>query len=181
MSFKYNRLLADYNLSVNNNKAYERLIDSVKNNDIVFKYTIDELKNSKDSVIQEMNKVRKELSIKNKQLNQIQYIQTISYAVDSFYMRDTIFKQYLKFDTTIFDDWHKIRLDLEYPSKIDIESSFKNDTYITTSTKKETIKTPSKFFFVRWFQKKQHVIEVNIIQKNPYTTNVEQRFIEVIK
>ena len=38
-----------------------------------------------------------------------------------------------------------------------------------------------RIFFVRWFQKKQKVVEVNVIQKNPYTDNVEQRFIEIVK
>lgn len=170
-----------YLRSENNNKAYEKLLDSTKNNNIQFQLTIKELENSKDSIFAEMNKVREELKIKDKNLKQIQYINTITKITDSVFIKDTIFKQDFKLDTCIYDDWHKTNLCLEYPSNIKVSSSFKNETYITTSYKKETIKPASKIFFVRWFQKKTRVVEVNVIQKNPYTENIEQRFIEVIK
>ena len=170
-----------YMKSTNNNKAYERLLDSTKNNNVQFQLTIKELENSKDSIFAEMNKVREELKIKDKNLKQIQYINTVTKITDSIYIRDTIFKEDFKLDTCIFDDWHKTNICLSYPSKIEVKSSFKNETYITTSLKKETIKPASKIFFIRWFQKKMKVVEVNVIQKNPYTENCEQRFIEVVK
>lgn len=181
LSFSYNRMLSDYEKAVNNNKAYERLLDSTKNNNAQFQLTIKELKSSKDSVIQKMNDVVKELEIKNKNVKQIQYVRTTTYVMDSIHITDTIFKQDFSLDTIIQDDWHKLRLKLEYPAAIDVESSFKNETYIVAHAKKETIKPASKIFFVRWFQRKQQIIEVNVVQKNPYTENTEQRFIEVIK
>ena len=181
LSYAYKSVYSDYMLSLNNNKAYERLLDSTKNSNVQFQFTIKELENSKDSIFAEMNKVREELKIKDKNLKQIQYVNTITKVTDSIFVKDTIFKADFRLDTMIKDDWHKINLHLEYPSRIDIKSSFKNETYITTSTKKETIKPASKIFFVRWFQKKHTVVEVNVVQKNPYTENVEQRFIEIVK
>ena len=181
LSSAYRSVYNSYVVSSNNNKAYERLLDSVKNNNIEFQFTIKELENSKDSIFAEMNKVREELKIKDKNLKGIQYIHTTTNIIDSIIIRDTIFKDDFKLDTCIFDDWHKTNLCLEFPSNIKVSSSFKNETYITTSYKKETIKPASKIFFIRWFQKKQRIVEVNVIQKNPYTENVEQRFIEIIK
>lgn len=177
----YRNLMNSYLKSANNNKAYERLLDSTKNNNVQFQLTIKELENSKDSIFAEMNKVREELKIKDKNLKQIQYINTTTKITDSIYIRDTIFKEDFKLDTCIFDDWHKTNICLSYPSQIEVNSSFKNETYITTSLKKETINPPSKIFFVRWLQKKHKIVEVNVIQKNPYTENCEQRFIEVVK
>ena len=181
LAISYRNIVVDYRTAINNNKAYEHLLDSTKNNELQFKYTIKELENSKDSVLIEMNKVSEQLKIKNKNLKQIEYINTVTKINDSIFIKDTIFKHDFRLDTSIFDDWHKINLYLEYPSNIKIKSSFKNETYITTSYKKETIKPASKIFFVRWFQKKTKVVEVNVIQKNPYTENVEQRFIEIVK
>lgn len=177
----YKNLMDSYLKSTNNNKAYERLLDSTKNNNIQFQLTIKELENSKDSIFAEMNKVREELKIKNKNLKQIQYIHSTTTITDSIVIKDTIFKQDFKLDTCIFDEWYATILNLEYPSSIRVNSSFKNETYITTSLKKETINPPSKIFFVRWFQKKIKTIEVNVIEKNPYTTTKEQRFIEIVK
>lgn len=181
LSTAYKSVYNSYLISTNNNKAYERLIDSVKDNNIQFQFTIKELENTNDSIFAEMNKVREELKIKDKNLKQIEYINTVTKITDSIVVRDTIFRQDFKLDTCISDDWHKTNLSLEYPSNIKVSSSFKNETYITTSYKKETIKPASKIFFIRWFQKKIKTVEVNVIQKNPYTENVEQRFIEVIK
>jgi len=177
----YKNLMDSYMQSTNNNKAYERLLDSTKNNCVQFQFTIKELENSKDSIFAEMNKVREELKIKDKNLKQVQYINTVTKVTDSIYVKDTIFRDYFNLDTCIFDDWHKTNIILAFPSKIEVKSSFKNETYVTTSLKKETIKPASKIFFVRWFQRKQKIVEVNVIQKNPYTENVEQRFIEVVK
>jgi hypothetical protein len=170
-----------YLKSANNNKAYERLLDSTKNNNVQFRLTIKELENSKDSIFAEMNKVREELKIKDKNLKQIQYINTVTRITDSVIVKDTIFKTNFKLDTVLFDEWHATIINLEYPSSIKVKSVFKNETYITTSLKKETIKPASKIFFVRWFQCKHKIVEVNVIQKNPYTENCEQRFIEVVK
>lgn len=177
----YKNLMDSYLKSSNNNKAYERLLDSTKNNNIQFQLTIKELENSKDSIFAEMNKVREELKIKDKNLKQIQYIKTETKIIDSIIVRDTIFREDFYLDTVLFDEWHATIINLAYPSSIKAKSIFKNETYITTSLKKETINPPSKIFFIRWFQKKQKVVEVNVIQKNPYTENCEQRFIEVVK
>lgn len=46
---------------------------------------------------------------------------------------------------------------------------------------KQTIDPPKKFFIARWFQRKHTVVEVDVVQENPYCENKEERFIKVIK
>ena len=47
--------------------------------------------------------------------------------------------------------------------------------------KKETINPPKKCWLLRLFQKKHTILEVNVIEKNPYSENKQQRFIEIIE
>lgn len=46
---------------------------------------------------------------------------------------------------------------------------------------KETINTPSKVFFIRWFQKKQLVEYEDIVHSNPYMKVVKEQYTHVIK
>lgn len=68
----------------NNVRAYEQLVDSTKENNRVLQLTINELNNSKDSLLQQVEQTRKKLSIKNKNLQSAQVINTV--------IRDTITK-----------------------------------------------------------------------------------------
>lgn len=49
------------------------------------------------------------------------------------------------------------------------------------SNSRVTIDPPKKFFLCRWFQKKHTVVEVNVIQDNPYCTNRNEKFVKIIK
>lgn len=60
--------------AVTNVKSYDNLFSDSKNNDIAFQLTIDQLKHSNDSIFQELDKVRKELKIKDSKLKSLQYI-----------------------------------------------------------------------------------------------------------
>jgi cell division protein FtsQ len=54
-----------------------------------------------------------------------------------------------------------------------VEPYFKSEKHIIVSSKKETVNPPKKFFLFRWFQKKQIVLHIDVIEKNPYVENVE--------
>ena len=84
-------------------------------------------------------------------------------------------------DTTIKDEWYQLNLGLRYPNTIITNPSFISEKYIVLNYKKETINPPKKCAIARWFQKKHKVVEVNIIEKNPYIENKQQKFIEIIK
>lgn len=179
---KNTTLKKELDLAASNEKAYIQENIGLKNQNRVFQLTIEQLEYFQDSLITKMDNTRKELNIKNKELKNLQYLLTEASKNDTIIFRDTIFKDTtLCVDTIIGDEWYKVCLGLQYPNIIITEPIFKSEKYIVTSTKKETIKPPKKCKFLRWFQKKHKVLEVNIVEKSPYIENKKQRFIEIIK
>lgn len=175
-------LKSQLSISKSNEKAF--LMESSKlNKEIrVFKYSIEQLNYYNDSILIEMNNVRKELKIKDNELLRLSYLLTESSKKDTVIFRDTIFNDpKLSIDTVLGDKWYQLKLGLKYPNIITTEPSFISEKYIIVNTKKETIDPPKKFFLLRWFQKKHRVVEVNIMEKSPYSKTKEQKFIEIIK
>lgn len=175
-------LKSQLSISKSNEKAF--LMESSKlNKEIrVFKYNIEQLNYYNDSILIEMNNVRKELKIKDNELLRLSYLLTESSKKDTVIFRDTIFNDpKLSIDTVLGDKWYQLKLGLKYPNIITTEPSFISEKYIIVNTKKETIDPPKKFFLLRWFQKKHRVVEVNIVEKSPYSKTKEQKFIEIIK
>ena len=167
--------------AINNIKAYKSTNDSLRDKCIYFKYTVEELETYNDSILDKLIKVQHELGIKDKNLKQLQYIESKAERRDTIIFRDTIFKSpTLKVDTLIGNEWYYAKLKLEYPNIIFINPICKSEKYIVTSKRKETVRPPKKFFLLRWFQKKHWVVEVNIEEKNPYITNINNKFIEII-
>ena len=74
-----------------------------------------------------------------------------------------------------------MKLGLKYPSTITTGPKFVSEKYIMVDYKKETINPPKKCWLLRLFQKKHKVVEVNIVEKNPYIENKQQRFIEIVE
>jgi len=179
---KNKQLQKDLNISINNEKAYVNLNDSIENNNRLFQYKISQLNYYKDSIILKLKQVTKELKIKDKNLQQLQYISSTLSKKDTVIIKDTIFKEpNFKLDTLIGDKWISTNLHLEYPNKIILNNKCYSEKYIVFSNKKETINPPSKFFLFRWLQKKHIVVDIKVVEKNPYEINKEQRFIEIIK
>ena len=121
------------------------------------------------------------VKVKDKNLKSVQYITSTLSRVDTITLKDTIFKKPLKVDTVIGDKWCNAKIVLSYPSTIIVNPTFKSEKNIVVSTKKETVNPPKKFWLFRLFQKKHTVIKVDIIEKNPYVSNEENRYIEIIK
>ena len=166
----------------NNQKAFIAENSSLKDESRAFKFTIEQLNYYNDSILQKMNNVRKELKIKDKNIKQLQYLLSVSTKKDTVLFTDTIFRdKSLALDTVIGDKWYNIRLGLKYPNLIYTEPTFTSEKYIIVNKKKETINPPKKFFLFRWFQKKHTILEVNMVEKNPYIENKNNRFIEIIK
>ena len=180
MNNRIKRLNHEIAEAVTNIKAYELENSALKDNTIEFQYTIEQLNHSKDSLNQKINKLRKDLKIKDKDIQKLQYVLSENQKKDSIIVHDTLFIEKVKIDTTLSDDWSKLHLQLEFPNKVVTEYSFKNESLVTTYLKKETIKPPHKCIFVRWFQKKHKMIYVEINEQNPYCETREQRFINII-
>ena len=179
---KVKSLNIELSISKSNEKAFIEENNELKDRNLAFKFTIDQINYLNDSLITKMNEVRKELKIKDKDLKQMQYLLSTAQKTDTIVFRDTLFRdRNLQIDTLLGDSWYNIKLGLKYPNLITTTPTFKSEKYIVTSTRKETIKPPKKCAIARWFQKKHKVVEVIIHEKNPYITNKETRFIEIVE
>lgn len=179
---KVKSLNIELSISKSNEKAFIEENNKLKDRNLAFKFTIDQINYLNDSLITKMNEVRKELKIKDKNLKQMQYLLSIAQKTDTIVFRDTLFRdRNLQIDTLLGDSWYNIKLGLKYPNLITTTPTFKSEKYIVTSSRKETIKPPKKCAIARWFQKKHKVVEVIIHEKNPYITNKETRFIEIVE
>lgn len=163
-------------------KAYEQQFNSSETKNRAYKLNIDQLKYSKDSIFQELNSVRKELKIKDSKLKSIQYISSDFVKKDTITLKDTIFRdRKIDIDTLLSDEWYSVKVELKYPSTVTIKPEFKSKKYIMVSSKKETVNPPSRFFLFRWFQRKHTVLNIDVIEKNPYVHNENNRYVEIVK
>lgn len=176
------KLKEEISISVSNQKAFIAENSSLKDESRVFKFTVEQLNYYNDSILQKMNDVRKELKIKDMNLKQMQYLLSETQKKDTVIFRDTLFREpTLKIDTLLGDRWYQMKLELRYPSTIITEPKFVSEKYVIVDYKKETINPPKKCWLLRLFQKKHKVVEVNIVEKNPYIENKQQRFIEIVE
>ena len=179
---KNQRLQEELSVSVSNEKAFIAENSSLKDENRVFKFTVEQLNYYNDSILEKMNKVRKELKIRDDNLKQMQYLLSEATKKDTIVFRDTLFREpTLDIDTIIGDKWYSIRLGLKYPNLITTNPTFISEKYIIVNKKKETINPPKRFFLFRWFQRKHWVMEVNIKEKNPYIKEVNNKFVEIIE
>ena len=143
--------------------------------------TIGDLRTSKDSIDNKLTRIIDELRIKDKKIEYLQYQTKTVYKTDTLQLKDTLFVPTAHIDTTLKDKWYTLNLKLDYPSTVVVTPTFNSEQYVVISNKKEYNKTPSKIFFIRWFQKKHNVVTVNIEEKSPYIINKESKFIKVLK
>lgn len=176
------KLKEEISISMSNQKAFIAENSSLKEENRAFKFTIEQLNHYNDSILQKMNEVRKELKIKDGDLKQMQYLLSEAQKKDTIAFRDTLFREpTLKIDTLLGDRWYQMKLGLRYPSTIITEPKFVSEKYVIVDYKKETINPPKKCAIARWFQKKHKVVEVEVVEKNPYIENKQQRFIEIVE
>ena len=179
---RYQKLTAEYSISIENIKAYDAELSGLRDDTKVYKLTIEQLNYFNDSIIKKMKVVQKELGIKDKRLQQLQYEASHAQRVDTIILKDTLFRDsQLKLDTIVGDKWFRTNLHLEFPSTIALKPEIELERYTFISGKRETVNPPKKFFLFRWFQKKHTVVEVNVREMNPYVKDKTQRFIQIIK
>ena len=175
---KYKEL---YTKGLQNVMAYQAANSDLKNDIIEFQMSINDLKASRDSIDKKILEEVESLKIKEKNITHVQYQTKEIYKTDTIDLTDTIFVPQAKVDTTIADDWYNLNLKLNYPSSIVVTPKFKSEQYIVTHNKKEYVNKRSKWFFIRWFQKKQWVTEIKVVEKSPYVINKENKFINIVK
>lgn len=165
-----------------NVKAYSALNAQADEKNTALQLTVEQLGYFKDSVLQELDKTRRQLKIKNKNLKAIQSVSSVFTKADTVTLRDTIFKEpTLSVDTVMGDKWYNINIGLKYPSTITVKPYFKSEKHIIISAKRETVNPPKKFFLFRWFQRKHTVVHVDVVEKNPYVDAESSRYVEIVK
>jgi len=183
VSIKENmKMKKEWETAMANVKAYDAMLGEANNKNAAFQLTLDQLRSYQDTILRELHDTQKELKIKDKNIQSLQYVYSTIEKRDTINFRDTIFKEpTLKIDTVIGDKWCKTELSLEYPSWISVKPEFTSEKHIVVHTKKETVNPPKKFWLFRLFQRKHRVLQVDVIEKNPYVKEEESKYFEVIK
>ena len=168
--------------STENVKSYSELFSNSENKNKGFKLTIDQLQYFNDSILRELNETREALRIKDSKLKSLQYLSSTFIKYDTLIIKDTLFKDpQIQVDTVLSDEWYSIRIGLKYPSTVTVNPMFRSVKHIVVSSRRETVNPPKKFFLFRWFQKKHTILNIDVIEKNPYMKEQNSRYIEIIK
>lgn len=163
-------------------KAYDSQLDTTKASNRAYKMTIEQLEHSMDSVLNECKNIRKQLKIKKKDVQSVQYISSVIHKTDTLVMNDTILQPKVQaIDTVVGNDWYDLRLKMRYPDTVVITPRFKSSQYIIAHVKKETVDPPKKWWWQRLFQKKMRVLQVEVVEKNPYINVKTNKYVEIIK
>ena len=170
-----------YNKELQNVEAYRINNSSLKDDVRQYQMTIDDLKSSNDSIDKKLVEMAEELKIKSNKIQYMQYQTKTIYKTDTLQLKDTLFLYEAHLDTLIGDKWYSLRLKLDYPSTVVASPAFNSEQYVIINTEKEYNKKPSKWFFIRWFQKKHWVTKVNVRENSPYVTSKEKKFIKIIE
>ena len=183
IQYRKNKSLEDdISTLASNEKALINLNDSFSNRNIELKLSIRKVNSYGDSILVELNKTRKELKIKDKDLKYMQYLASTYSATDTVNIVDTVFTDVgLNIDKTIENKWRKLRVVLKYPSTVIVDSKFTSEKKVFFYYKKETINPPRKCWIGRLFQKKHKIVEVEVVEENPYIINKVNRFINVVE
>ncbi len=154
----------------------------------LYEFKLSQLKYINDSLMNAMDSVRKSLNIKDKNTKGLGYVKS------TILIHDTVLVNRIRdgdnsisIDTTINKKWYQIQLDYrgskcnECKDTLIVSPKVTSEKYVVISTQKEYVDTPKKFWIQRIFQKRNEVIDVKVVETNPYIYSNENRFVKVIK
>lgn len=168
-------------ISTANEKALFEDNSSLQNKKRTLQLTVDQLNHLNDSIIMKMNETRKELKVKDKYIQSLEYQLSEASKTDTIVFRDTLFRESnFQLDTTMRDKWYSLNLQLKYPSTIIASPKFISERYVVQSFRKEPIKIAKKCWIWRVFQRKHIVLETEIVEKSPYIINKKEKYIKII-
>ena len=153
-----------------------------------YELKISQMKYINDSLMNAMDSVRRSLNIKDKNTKGLGYVKSTILIHDTVLVnriRDG--DKTISIDTTINKKWYQIQLDYrgskcnECKDTLIVSPKVTSEKYVVISTQKEYVDTPKKFWIQRIFQKKDEVIDVKVVETNPYIYSNEDRFVKVIK
>ena len=180
-SVRLNNRTKEYEVAIQNNKAYESQMDILNEENKVFQFAIEQLEYISGTSIRKLDSMRKELKIKDRQIKQMSNVKERIYITNTFNVTDTFFKEPdFVFDTCLGDKWYTNCLHLEYPNQISSELDINTDLNCFIHTKRETINPPCKTWIGRLFQRKHTVINVNVVENNPHSNVKEVKFVKIL-
>lgn len=163
-----------------NVKAYDRLLGSSEERNAAYQLTVDQLNSVNDSILKELNDTRKKLRIKDRNVKSVQYVASGFSKTDTVVVDSIVFRS-MAVDTLLGNEWYSLRLRMHYPDTVIVSPSFKSEKSIIVSTRRETVNPPKKLWILRLFQKKHTVVHVDVVEKSPYITDSESRYVEILK
>ena len=171
-----------------NLKAYIALNDTLSATNRMFEFKASQLNYINDSLVNQMNTIRKNIGVKDKNLKGLGYIKSTVRIHDTVFVnriRDG--DKPLSIDTVINKKWYQIEIDYkggrcnECKDTLVVSPKISSEKYVVISTSKEYVDAPKKWWLQRIFQKKEEVVDVKVVETNPYIYSDHERFIKVIK
>lgn len=171
-----------------NLKAYIALNDTLMSTNRMFEFKASQLNYLNDSLVNQMNIMRKNMGVKDKNLKGLGYIKSTVRIHDTVFVnriRDG--DKTLSIDTVINKKWYQIEIDYkgsrcsECKDTLIVSPKVSSEKYVVISTSKEYVDAPKKWWLQRIFQKKEEVVDVKVVETNPYIYSDHERFIKVIK
>ena len=163
----------------NNIEFYQSVSENERSRNIVLQTTVDELNQSKDSLLQQITKIQKQLDIKNKNListnvinTQIKdSIKTIIKPIDRDFIKELNLNQLTTIIVSRIDSTLSVKLDLQNQQILFIED--------TKEYKKKYKNGFIRFLHLDW--RKKHVRKYNIHNSNDLIKITDSRIVEIIK
>ena len=171
-----------------NLKAYIALNDTLSSTNRMFEFKASQLNYLNDSLVNQMNTIRKSIGVKDKNLKGLGYIKSTVRIHDTVFVnriRDG--DKILSIDTVINKKLYQIEIDYkggrcsECKDTLIVSPKISSEKYVVISTSKEYVDAPKKWWLQRIFQKKEEVVDVKVVETNPYIYSDHERFIKVIK
>lgn len=171
-----------YEMVQQTNTSYFKDLQSAKNDIHQYELTLADLQLMNDSITNKMLDLQKRLKVKDKQVQNLQYLYSHFAKIDTIIFEDTIFLEpEICIDTLIGDEWVMTDLHLEWPGEIQLSTQVRSQKTVMVYLQKETIDAPKKCWLARLFQKKRKVAKVYIDEENPYIDDQQNLFIDVVK
>lgn len=163
----------------NNIEFYQSVSENEHNRNIVLQMTVDELNQSKDSLLQQITKIQKQLDVKNKNListnvinTQIKdSIKTIIKPIDRDFIKELNLNQLTTIIVSKIDSTLSVKLDLQNQQILFIED--------TKEYKKKYKNGFIRFLHLDW--RKKRIRKYNIYNSNDLIKITDSRIVEIIK
>lgn len=179
-TYKTNKKLSEsLKTAQNNMEAYQELFNDSQQASSVLQLTVEQLQNSKDSVIQKLDSVRKELKIKPKQLHTAAtQSQTINVIKSKGVKGDILVKDTIYTDSINYNDLTKVYYTIGKDT-VSIGLDVQNTQYLYIYSTKEY--KNKKNFFKRLFTldfKKVKKYKYKIVNTNDLLKSDDVRIVE---